>query len=430
MREPENLLAYLRRCYSSPTIAGQSDGELLDEFSAGGPGAGPAFEELLRRHGPMVSAVCGSTLPDGPTADDAFQATFLILIRRAGGLRLRKSLASWLFGVARRVAYRARSAPVRRARLEVAAARPELLPVADALMQRETLKAVHDEIDSLSGPQCAAFVSCVLEGLTYEQAASRLGWTEAAVRGRLARARAKLRARLTRRGLGPDIPFVVPQAVPCALRRATAAAADVVTCRVPGAVADSIQILVKGGTATMMTKLKTALTWAFAGSALSFGAVFLSAQPPASNRFGDPPGYDWSANQRLAEIIDSQTGRADAEVVISLAREAQKRQEAGDPDGALAFLAKLDDATKQWTARVKRELDRAAAAKAEAKIDWDMRTQQKLRGGGDASVRPGGAKPDLEARIEQLEKQMKRLIDALEHKANDGRAAPANKPGM
>src|SRR5437867_8465141 len=102
--------------------AGMTDGELLESFIARKDEA--AFEALVRRHGPMVLGVCRRVLHDHHDAEDAFQAAFLVLARKAGSLRKQESLGSWLYGVAYRLAARARLAAVRRQRREAHAAAP------------------------------------------------------------------------------------------------------------------------------------------------------------------------------------------------------------------------------------------------------------------------------------------------------------------
>ena len=113
----------LRVLFDAGTATGLTDGQLLERFATrGGESAELAFAALVERHGPMVWRVCRSILRDEHDAEDAFQATFLVLVRRAGAIRKRDSVASWLFGVASRVAARARADAARRRRHEREAA--------------------------------------------------------------------------------------------------------------------------------------------------------------------------------------------------------------------------------------------------------------------------------------------------------------------
>src|SRR4051812_15705857 len=104
---PGIVIGHLRNTLLAHAMAGRADGDLLRAFAAGGADAGPAFEALLLRHGPMVWRACNALLRDRHAAEDAFQATFLILVRRVGSLALRGPPGPWLFGVARKVCSRA-----------------------------------------------------------------------------------------------------------------------------------------------------------------------------------------------------------------------------------------------------------------------------------------------------------------------------------
>ena len=195
------LLCLIDQLFRTGTAAGLSDEQLLERFATRhDEAAEAAFAALMERHGPMVLSVCRRTLTDPHDALDAFQATFLVLIRKAGSVRKRGSLASWLFGVARRVSARARRAATRRREVERSAERRNVVASETATACGE----VWEEVDRLPETLRAAVVLCYLEGLTHEQAADRLGWPVGTVRSRLARARNRLRARLARRGLGPE----------------------------------------------------------------------------------------------------------------------------------------------------------------------------------------------------------------------------------
>jgi RNA polymerase sigma factor (sigma-70 family) len=160
-----------------------------------------AFAELMKRHGPMVLGVCrraSNTLDD---ADDAFQATFLVLVRKAGSIRRGESLGSWLHGVAYRVARQTRiRAEQRRARERRAMNHPDSDPSIHAA-RRELRLIVDEELDRLPAKYRCPLVLHYLEGKTKEETARQLGWTEGTVSGRLARGRDLLRSRLGRRGL-------------------------------------------------------------------------------------------------------------------------------------------------------------------------------------------------------------------------------------
>src|SRR5689334_4759713 len=118
MTGPDLLLHHLKRTAVAAPLAALTDGDLLRRFAAGRADAEAAFEVLVRRHGPMVLRVCRAALRDTHAADDAFQAAFLVLVRRAGAAACVASLGPWLFQVARRVCGHARVVAARRARHE------------------------------------------------------------------------------------------------------------------------------------------------------------------------------------------------------------------------------------------------------------------------------------------------------------------------
>src|SRR5262245_933663 len=173
-------------------------GQLLEGFIARRDGA--YFEALVRRHGPMVLGVCCRILKNRHDAEDAFQATFLVLVRRAASVP-RRAVGSWLYGVAHRTALSARRAAARRRARE----RPEddmPHPTTEpAESWAELRPLLDDELTRLPDKYRSAVVLCDLEGLTRAEAARHLGVPEGTVSGRLTIARRKLAERLTRRGL-------------------------------------------------------------------------------------------------------------------------------------------------------------------------------------------------------------------------------------
>jgi RNA polymerase sigma factor (sigma-70 family) len=200
----------LQVLFDAGTCAGLTDGELIDRFrTSRDEGGERAFEVLVTRHGPMVMGVCRNILDDPTDVHDAFQATFLVLARRAGSIRQRDSVGSWMYGVAVRVAARSRVASIRRRirdRRTLAAAGTVATLATEArstpsIDRDEGAALVHQELDRLPEKYRAPIVLCYLEGLTHDEAAARLSWPVGTVRSRLSRARDRLRSRLTRRGL-------------------------------------------------------------------------------------------------------------------------------------------------------------------------------------------------------------------------------------
>jgi RNA polymerase sigma factor (sigma-70 family) len=190
----------LRRAFL-PGLAGTSDGQLLGRYVAGRDEA--AFEALVRRHGPMVLGVCRRLLGHHHDAEDAFQATFLVLARKAGSVAPPEMLPNWLYGVARQTAVRARAlAAKRRLRERPVGELPE--PVASQPEPCDDLRAVLDEeLACLPARYRVAVVVCDLEGKSHKDAARRLGWPVGTLASRLSRGRRMLAKRLARRGLGP-----------------------------------------------------------------------------------------------------------------------------------------------------------------------------------------------------------------------------------
>jgi RNA polymerase sigma factor (sigma-70 family) len=192
----------LETLWASGTLTGVSDAQLLGRFAGVRDAtAETAFRELLRRHSSLVMAVCRQILGHSHDADDAFQATFLVLVRKAGSIRVRESLAPWLYAVAYRTAQRARaraaryrSAPVEN--LEGAVENPEL-----GSCNIDLRPLLHDELNRLPAKYKDPIVLCHLEGKTHEEAARLLHWPVGKLSGRLSRGRDLLRSRLKRRGL-------------------------------------------------------------------------------------------------------------------------------------------------------------------------------------------------------------------------------------
>jgi DNA-directed RNA polymerase specialized sigma24 family protein/Tol biopolymer transport system component len=278
--------------FHNGTATGLTDGQLLERFVAcRGEDAEMAFVALVDRHGPMVLRACRSVLRDPDDADDAFQATFLILATRAHSILRGDSVGSWLFGVALRVASDARFVAARRRMHEQRAAglRGESVCDGDA---PDWGPVVHDEIGRLPERFRSAVVLCYLEGLTCEQTAHQLGWPVGTVKSRLARGRDRLRHRLIRRGLSPGIalgPLLASEsaraALPATQSHATAQLALRHAAGSGAAVPVGVDTLVKGALKAMrLSNLRIAAFALLAIGAMVVGVWELSG--PAS---GAPP---------------------------------------------------------------------------------------------------------------------------------------------
>jgi RNA polymerase sigma factor (sigma-70 family) len=203
---------------------GPSDGQLLTRFLEQQDEA--AFAALVRRHAPLVWGVCRRLLPNLADAEDAFQATFLVLVRKAASIRPREMVANWLYGVARQTARKARATAARRFLHERQVAQ---MPEPEASERRDDLGPLLDEeLSRLPARYRAVLVLCDLEGQTRSVAARHLGVAEGTVASRLARARSMLARRLARRGVGITASTLV-----------AALAQEAVSAPPPGAVVSS-----------------------------------------------------------------------------------------------------------------------------------------------------------------------------------------------
>jgi RNA polymerase sigma factor (sigma-70 family) len=288
----------LEDLFRAGTVGDLSDGELLDRFLHDRDAVGEAaFVALVERHGPMVLRVCRETLNDLHAAEDAVQATFLVLARQAGTIRKRTSVSSWLFGVARRTAARIRMEEARRRRYESRSAERSSAPIAAWREpgDPDPYPELHAEIKRLPENERLPVVLCYFEGLSHEQAASRLRWPVGTVKTRLTRARERLRSRLERRGrpfllvtptgpLGPGIPAELPERLVQTIARAA--------CRyamggIPGgAVSSAVLAVTQGVMRTMMiNELRTAAV--VSGLALlGLGALVAAQQATGKGRAG------------------------------------------------------------------------------------------------------------------------------------------------
>jgi RNA polymerase sigma factor (sigma-70 family) len=310
------LLHRLRRVAAPPEDG--SDADLLARFVRRRDE--DAFSALVGRHGPMVLNACRRLLGDAHDAEDAFQATFLVLARKAASVGRPEALAGWLYGVAGRVAGEARRRRARRPRPVPGVAgeptdpRPSPL---DRLTARELLEVLEDEVRGLPEAYRLPVVLCCLEGLSQEEAARRLGCTAGAVKGRLERGRQRLHDRLARRGL--TLSAVLGAAV--AARGAAAAGLPAATARAAtlfaageaaeGIISAEAAALTKGALSAMLhTKIRRVTATVLALALTGLAGVVLAARQaddPVDQQGpgpGQPGGPARQADDKPARPVD------------------------------------------------------------------------------------------------------------------------------
>jgi RNA polymerase sigma factor (sigma-70 family) len=373
----------MRTLWAVGTVGDLDDAALLARFALRlDDSAMEAFRILVERHGPMVLRVCQQVLGDRHDAEDAAQAVFLVLARKAPAIRINSSLAPWLYGVARRVAAKARVRTTARRQTEITsavAAASVRAAAYDAEPSAHDWEAVHEEVERLPEKYRAPVVLCYLDGQTYEEAARRIGCPMGTVRVRLSRARDRLRDRLARRGFGPEREILpkltavcpderrtgsteplAPSAPVCgaAWLEATVKSAEALSlgrAAMPGTVSASVLSLYEGMIrAMLMNRGKTVAIWllgsgltvggaiAFAGSGsgIQEKATFLKNQPAgAAVAKANPaePAEDFDSPDTLKKAIER---RALA------ARRRLEAQRAYYEEGRIT-LDRMNDASRQ-----------------------------------------------------------------------------------
>jgi RNA polymerase sigma factor (sigma-70 family) len=361
-----DILLHVRQIIGLRPAGELGDRQLLERFARQHDQA--AFEALVRRHGPLVLGLCLRVLNNADDADDAFQATFLVLARKAASIRKQDSLGSWLYGVAYRIALKARSQVVRRQAHERRLFDMAIDDPPDEPIWRELRPVIDEELGRLPHKYRVPLVLCYLEGKTNEQAARQLGWTKGTVSGRLARARELLRGRLTRRGVtlaGAVICMSLAEharaVVPTALVTSTVeAATSFAAGKTLAAAAISTQAapLAKGALQTMfLTKVRLVTGFVVAAGLLGTGAGVATHQAwagkPAAGAISEAPGSakQASAADPVRKGDDSDRLRRELEELKAELKKANQQLDAARREA----LEARDEAVRQRALAVARE---------------------------------------------------------------------------
>jgi RNA polymerase sigma factor (sigma-70 family) len=355
------VIRRLRRAALRRDLADSTDGELLEQYLAGREET--AFELLLRRHGAMVLGVCRRVLRNEADAEDAFQATFLVFVRKAASIRSRATIGNWLYGVAHNTALKAKAMNhQRRAKEREAGSVPKDAPPSDA--RQEMVALLDGELSSLPDKYRIPIVLCDLEGRTILDAARHLGWPQGTVATRLSRGRARLAQLMTKKGLtfaGGLLPAAISQAassviVPPSLVASTVQAATAVAA---GQAAAASVILAEVTTLADMV-VSAMLTRRLRGMAIvllatmalgSAGVVLVlrsqAAEHQAAHSIGSPS----------ASPPDGQR-----------AKQAEAKENGHKPEAKEDF-AETEEARVKEAGRLEAELREAQAREAKAKKD-------------------------------------------------------------
>src|SRR5579871_6239508 len=320
----------------------ESDEQLLHTFTAHRDDR--AFAELVRRHGPMVLQVCRRVLGHEQDAEDAFQATFLVLARKAAALRSKTTLAGFLHGTAYLAALKAKQAAARRRKYEGQAPAHPSIAAADELCWREIRALLDEEIARLPEKFRSVFVLCCLEDLSRAEAARRLGLKERTVLSRLAAARKRLGRRLARRGVELTAVLTVlalaqqsASALPAGLMATTVkgALATAASEGPAGVVSASVAQLVQSATAaTMVSKAKMA-TVLLLTAALLAGIGVWTCRTLATPQPVRPPTETFAAPSHPAQGKKAETTQKEKEESMTMTGRVL------DPDGKPVSGAKL-----------------------------------------------------------------------------------------
>ena len=425
----QSALAVFLKAFG-PTDSRSTDDQLLADFFAHRDER--AFAALVRRHERTVWGVCRRVLSNAADAEDAFQATFLVLVCRGRTLAERGCVGGWLYRVAHRVSLKMRSQATKRKRREERAARVEGSAPA-ARDPSDLLAVVGEELDGLSESHRSAVVVCDLDGLSRAAAAARLGCNEGTLSARLHRGRKQLAERLRQRGITTPLAGLVAlagvtQIAPAGLAKGTAAMASVVAVRglsdraVSASVAALVSNTLKDMTMRFATKILTVavlatglLGWGLFGGTGGESRANAAPVPPAK---ADGPvdlpssAYELLRNRKvLKELKCTPEQRVQIEDAYDDLNEKH-------PPFPIANLVQAGQAIPQQ--QLEAELRKiAAAAEAESKLiaEKHLRKEQLVRL-GQIELQVRGLRaftdPKVAAVLKLTDEQKKAAGDALE----------------
>jgi RNA polymerase sigma factor (sigma-70 family) len=376
------------RLYRDGTLSGLGDGQLLERYLSQGDEA--AFEALVNLHGPMVLGLCRRVLRDPRDIEDAFQATFLVLVRKASTIRDRLHLSNWLYGVAYRVARRARTNTLRRRDREIAVENLEASAAPETADILGIGPVLDQELNRLPRKYRAPLILCYLKGHTHDQAAEELECPVGTVRSRLARGRDLLRRRLTSRGNAPTATILgtetalparlLTEAVPPSLVSATVdAALGIGASKTIQAVAASASALAltQGVLTTMKLAQLKLMGLAILATSLSAGAVVAVAYGASQNpkdaldangvllKAADPQEKTVGAPVPMEDRLKAVEEKLDSILKRSGTASASTASEAADPFRPLPARTQQDD-------RPRRDIDSTFRSIRELEIELRM----------------------------------------------------------
>ncbi len=341
MGHRDSLLYHLRRVALHALGEQRTDGQLLEHFIARRDET--AFEALLRRHGPMVRGVCRRILGDVHDADDAFQATFLVLVRKADSVRPREAVGNFLYGVAYRTALEARRRMARRRMREMPLPNVPQPESESSDLWQELRPLLDREVSRLSEKYRLPVVLCELEGRSRKEVARQLAIPEGTLSSRLATARKKLAARLASYGLafsGASLAALLAEntasaCVPAALSAATVKAAMLMAAgpAALGIVSTTVTTLTEGVLKAMfIAKIKTATIVVLLGvAALGLGTSGVIYQTRAGA--ADSPKRDRDVQERPKGPRDGEQVRDKGRRGDEEARPAERKGDRPRPEG-------------------------------------------------------------------------------------------------